>query len=165
MEDTNQGVANPISETADDPGPRLARWRLIERLVELSALPEDQIAYIARSGSDRMGQRVWELAAGFWEWTDGVLDHLVATGAVLNEVARQVWAVVDAARIIRVDAGREWEESQSIWLHTSAALASDRRWAEVRRLATEALAGFESMGLPIPNLMDRDFNVAREDAP
>lgn len=154
-----------MKETVNDPGPRLARWRLIERLVELSASSDDQIAYITRTGTDYIGQRVWDLAGEFWEWTDTVLDHLAEAGAVPDELARKLWAVIDAVRIIRDDSDREWEESHSIWLHTPEALATDRRWKAVRRLANVALAGFRDRGLPIPNLTDTDFNIAREDAP
>jgi len=45
----------------DDPGPRLSRWCLIERHVELATPADEQMAYI--SGAEYMGQAIWDLAA------------------------------------------------------------------------------------------------------
>ena len=46
--------------TMDDRGPRLMRWRLIERLAELAAPAGEQLAFINRSGTEYVGQKVWD---------------------------------------------------------------------------------------------------------
>ncbi len=146
----------------DDPGPRLLRWRLIERLVELAAPAEEQLSYL--SGAQYMGQAIWDLAADFWEWTT-FLPAMVESGVVPPDVAGKVEHVVDGARAIRDADDVAWSEQKSNWLHTPEALRSDPLWAEVRHRAQEALEGLRELGLPIPALSDPDFNIPREDAP
>jgi hypothetical protein len=147
-----------------DPGPRLARWRLIERLVELAAPAEKQVAFISRSGSDNMGQRIWDLAADFWEWTSG-LPAMVEDGVVPPDLAQTILRVVDDVRAIRDADDLAWTQRQSNWFHSPDGLASEPLWGEVRLLAQEALAGFSDLGIPIPSLDDPDFDAPRQDAP
>ena len=146
----------------DDPGPRLLRWRLIERLVELAAPPHEQLAYI--SGAEYMGQAIWDLAADFWEWTE-FLPAMVDAGILPLDLAEDVEDVVAGVRAIRDADDEAWTEQGSNWLHSSEALASDPMWQRVRRSAQKALDEFAELGLPIPSLSDQDFNTPREDAP
>jgi hypothetical protein len=149
-------------ESMGDPGPRLLRWRLIERLAELAAPADDQLAYI--SGAEYMGTAIWELAAGFWEWTE-FLPSMVNAGVVPVHLAEDVENVVAGVRAIRDADDVRWTEQGSNWLHTPEALARDPMWQKVRRSAQKALDGFGDLGLPIPSLSDQDFNTPREDAP
>lgn len=146
----------------DDPGSRLLRWRLIERLVELAAPPDEQLAYI--SGSEYMDTAIWELAAGFWEWTE-FLPAMVQAGVVPPDLAEDVEAVVAGVRAICDANEAAWTEKGSNWLHSSEALTSDPSWQRIRNSAQKALDGFGALGLPTPSLSDQDFNTAREDAP
>lgn len=148
--------------TLDEPGPRLLRWRLIERLVELAAPADEQLAYI--SGAQHMGQAIWDLAANLWEWTE-FLPAMVRADVVPENLAEEVQEVVSNIRAIRDAADAEWSEQGSNWLHTPEALASDPLWGHVRHSAQQALDGFRGLGLPIPNLDDSDFNTQRNDAP
>ncbi len=132
--------------------------------MELAAPAEKQIAYITRSGSDNMGQRVWDLGADFWEWTSG-LPTMVEDGVVPANLAMDVRRVVDGVRAIRDADDVAWTERQSNWFHTPDALASDPLWEEVRVLAQKALDGFSHLGIPIPSLDDPDFDTPRQDAP
>jgi hypothetical protein len=48
-------------------GPRLALWRLIERLVELAAEPEEQLRYLSgRAPFLSMWQKIYDLAIDLW---------------------------------------------------------------------------------------------------
>jgi hypothetical protein len=147
----------------DDPGPRLWRWRLIERLVQLAAPADAQLSYLA--GAQFMGQAIWDLATYFWEWTDPGLPAMVDAGVVPPNVAGDVEQVVAVVRAIRDADDVAWGEQGSNWFRTAEGLASDPLWAEVRLLAQTALDGFAQLGLPIPTLNDPDFNTPREDAP
>ena len=149
----------------DDPGPRLLRWRLIERLVELAAPADEQIRFVVIPDPRIVGQSVWDIAGEFWEWTASFLSGMVEAGVVPPDLATKVEHVVDGARAIRDAFDIAWDEQQSIWLHTPEALRSDPLWAEVRHRAREALEGFRDLGLPIPALTDLDFNAPRENAP
>jgi hypothetical protein len=145
-------------------GPRLMRWRLIERLVELASPADVQLAYLGSRGTERMSQKVWDLAVDFWEWSY-FLPELVRQGVVPLDVESMVTAVVSRVQSMDHEAAQEWEQNRSNWLHSPEALASDPRWSEVRNLAGQALEGFKALGLPTPSLTDGDFNVPREDAP
>jgi hypothetical protein len=150
--------------TMSDPGPRLLRWRLIERLVELAAPAEDQIRFVVNPDPRIIGQSVWDIAGEFWEWTT-FLPAMVEGGVVSPDLARKVDHVVDGARAIRDADNVAWSKEASNWFHTTEALRSDPLWAEVRHRAGEAIEGFRDLGLPIPTLSDPDFNRPREDAP
>jgi hypothetical protein len=141
------------------------RWRLVERLVELAAPATEQVTYITRTGSDNLGQRVWDLAGDFWEWTNTMLPSMVKAGAVPPVLAEQIGKVVDAVQAIRDADDLAWSERQSNWFHTPDALGSDPLWAEVRHLAQESLEGFGDIGIPIPTLDDPDFDITRRYAP
>jgi hypothetical protein len=149
---------------SDLSGPRLARWRLIERLVELASPAEAQLTYLSTDGTEFMAQKVWELPVEFWEWCS-FLPEMVRQGVVTPDLASTVSTVVETIRSMDRDAEREWSDHRINWLHTPEALATDPRWDELRHLALEALDGFEALGLPIPNLSDEDFNTPREDTP
>ena len=146
-------------------GLRLTRWRLIERLVELAAPAEEQIRYVVNSDPPTIGQSVWDIAGEFWEWTVSFLPPMVQAGVVPPGLATMVERVVEGARAIRDAFDLDWDERQSIWLHTPEAVRPDPLWAEIRHRAQDALEGFPELGLPIPSLTDPDFNAPREDAP
>jgi hypothetical protein len=139
------------------------RWRLIERLVELAAPADEQLAYL--SGAEYMGQAIWDLAANFWEWADLGSAFMVDAGVVPPDLAEAVNDVVACVRAVRDADDAAWTEQGSNWLHTPEALASDPLWAATRSSAKRALNGFEALGLPIPSLHDPDFNRPRQDAP
>jgi hypothetical protein len=84
----------------DDPGPRLLRWRLIERLVELAAPADEQLAYIIRPGSPLVGQAIWDMAAGFWDWTE-FLPAMVEAAVGSPDLAEEVENVVTGVRALR----------------------------------------------------------------
>jgi hypothetical protein len=145
-------------------GPRLARWRLIERLVELAAEPEEQLSYLSGQAPFlSMWQKIHDLAIDFWEWSDG-LPAMVRAGVVPAKAEEAVLVAVDHVRVLDEAARQELEIAADV-VYTPEALRRDSRWDDLRNSAKAALEAFRLLGLPIPSLSDPDFNQPREDAP
>jgi len=119
--------------------PRLLRYRLVESIVPLAA-DGDEFARHAHALHPR--DTIDELVASFVDWTHGFVSGLLEDHYLTMSLAVLLDQLAAAAlSALRVGDTRECAEA-----------VHDPVWAEVRRLAREALEEFRALGVPIPDL-------------
>ena len=125
--------------TMSPSSPRLLRYRLVESIVPLAA-DGDEFAQHAHALHPR--DTIDELVASFVDWTHGFVPGLLEDNYLTTSLAGLLDQLAAAAlSALRVGDTRECDEA-----------VHDPEWAEVRRLARNALDEFRALGVPIPGL-------------
>jgi hypothetical protein len=130
----------------------------VEGLVLLASPADEQLEFL-REHPPRI-----ELVIGFMEWEYGLLPGLSQAGLISDKARDATEAVYQALQAL--DRQLADIPADEPWLAlTDEGIRTDPRLSEIRRLASRALDEFATLGVPIPGLLDEDYNVPRETAP
>jgi len=140
---------------------RLLRYRVVEGLVLLAAPAVEQIEYMDTHG---WKHRI-ELLIGFMNWEHELLPRLDRDGALSPEALNRTEAVNEALVALGDEFAHQYPVPEPILALRDDGIRTDPRWEMIRSLARQALDAFGDLGVPIPRLLDEDYNIRRQDAP
>jgi hypothetical protein len=98
-------------------------------------------------------------------WSYEMLSVLDEQGALSPEVVTATGALAQALFALDGDWTVEYRETGAIEALSEKGVRNDPRWEAIRVLARQALAEFKALGVPIPGLLDEEYNARRTDAP